>query len=118
MIRVGEEGLALLGDDTESVEAALMNETIAIAYGQLGNPEKWQEITRDAPLLQRLPYCEELRWPYANVAMTMSGDEKNLEETRKWLDLLEQKGREHHDLKAVAEACHQRADLILAPCGD
>jgi predicted ATPase len=55
-MRIGMEGLALLGDDTESVEAALMNHTISKGYFGQGRLEEAVAITlRTAHAFTRLP---------------------------------------------------------------
>ena len=43
MIRLGEEGSTLLGEDTNSIEAALMNDIVAVACRDKGQREKARE---------------------------------------------------------------------------
>ena len=116
-IRIGEEGLALLGDDTESVEAALMNQTIAIGHLVEGNWEKFREFTyRTAQFIQRLPYSEELRPAYDHIVVAYR-DDKNVEEATKWLQALERKAEQQHDLRALGEV-HLYTASILSARGD
>jgi tetratricopeptide (TPR) repeat protein len=118
VISVGEEGLALLGDDTESVEAGMMNAHLAGGYGHKGDRSRSREfLLRNAQFLRRLSYSEELDWAYANVA-EMHASEKNLEEAMNWLQALERAARQHHDLKAVAQMHCDMGGSILAPSGD
>jgi class 3 adenylate cyclase len=115
-ICVGEEGLALLGEDTESVEAALMNATAALGYLYRGDPKKWREFAlQNARFLQRLPYSEELRPPYCYIVWVYK-DEKNPDEAMKWLQLLEEQTQHHHDLRGLA-AAHIVAGQLFSSTG-
>ena len=117
-IRVGEQGLALLGDDTESVEAALMNQTLALGYEDSEEWEKYHQITyRTAAFLKRLPYSQELRAPYVHVQGICRAD-KNVEQALAWIQELKQRATRHHDLLALLEVslhmgihCYQVGDL-------
>jgi predicted ATPase len=116
-IGIGEEGLALLGDDTESTEAALMNQTIAIAFFVEGNGEKFREYTyKTAQFIQNLPYSPELRPAYAHIIIAHRG-EKNIDEAMKWIQALERNAEQHHDLRASAEA-HLYTAGTMIECGD
>src|SRR5262249_44812646 len=115
MIGPAEEALALLGEDTESVEAALMNNLVAMGCFQLGNGERgWEFIRRNRRFLQRLPYSEELRAPYYAV-LWLYEVEDNVEGTMKWLQVWEQKARQHHDLRALGDVYSAMAVEVLAP---
>jgi class 3 adenylate cyclase/tetratricopeptide (TPR) repeat protein len=114
LIRIGEEGLALLGEDTRSVEAALMNHTAAVGYGKR-RPEKQRELNcRNAQFLLDLPYSEELRSVFYTVAATYSHSDRNAEEALKWLEVFELRAEQHHDLRALADVDFFRGDLLLA----
>jgi predicted ATPase/DNA-binding SARP family transcriptional activator len=98
---IGEEGLALLGDDTESIEAALMNQTIAFA---VKNMEMYLKFTfRTAQFIQRFPYIEELRPAYDHVILAYAYT-KNVDEAVRWAHILEEKAAVRHDLRGSAEA--------------
>lgn len=115
MIRVGEEGLTLLGDDTESLAAALMNDTVAMGHADSprGDPEKWRAFTsRNARFIDRLPYSEELRGPYTHIHHLYQYD-RNLGEAVRWIDLLERKATDHHDLVALGEVNRFASDLAV-----
>jgi adenylate cyclase len=118
MIRLGEEGLALLGEDTQSVEAALMNATVGEGHLHQGNEVKWREFTlRPVRSLDELPYSEELRPVYLHIVDVYAHLEKNVEEAMKWLRALEKKAEAHQDLRALGEA-HSYAAMLLASEGD
>jgi tetratricopeptide (TPR) repeat protein len=117
LIRTGEEGLALLGDDTESTEAALMNQNMAMGHWARGNWERHRELTyRTARFIQRLPYSEELRPAHSHIVITYLGD-KDVEEAMKWVLIHEGKAIPHHDLRALWEA-RWTAGVILLLRGD
>jgi len=119
MMRVGEEGRALLGEDAESVEAALMNMTIAIADFMRGGREKWQRFTsRNAAFLERLPYSEELRPAYLRLVILAAADHMDLAEATRWCEALARKAEQHHDLRALAGAIQYKAWNIRGPSGD
>jgi tetratricopeptide (TPR) repeat protein/regulation of enolase protein 1 (concanavalin A-like superfamily) len=120
MIHLGEEGLALLGDDTESVEAALMNQIIAVGYGSKGDRERSRDFNyRNAQFIQRLPYSEgpRLRMPYICIAWMYKCD-KNVEEAMRWFQALEQRAQQHHDLRALGLMHEYIGQSILADIGD
>jgi len=116
--KIGEEGLALLGDDIGSVEAALMNQRIAGGYRMTGNRDKHREFMyRTVQFIERLPYSEELRSAYNSIVI-MYADDKNLDEAMKWLKSLEQKAIQHHDLRGLGDVLNSTGFFILSPSGD
>ena len=116
MMRIGEEGLALLGDDTESVEVALMNQVIV--GSEYENSKRLQELThRTAGFLQRLPYVEELRAAHLHIMLVSAYYDKNVAAAIKWQKVLERKAEQTHDLVALQEM-HAWAGRILAAQGD
>jgi class 3 adenylate cyclase len=119
MMRVGEEGRALLGEDAESIEAALMNMTIAIADYQRGGGEKWRRFTsRNAAFLERLPYSEELRPVYLHLVILSAEDHMDMAEATRWSEALARRAEQHHDLRALASAIQFKAWHIRGPSGD
>ena len=65
-IQIGEEGLDIIGKDTRSTEAALMNLTIAAGYGKKGDLDKWKKYTYyNTVFVNQLSYLEEFRLVYA-----------------------------------------------------
>src|SRR5262249_1677446 len=74
---------------------------------------------RNAPFLLHLPYSEELRWAYANIAEVYFFDqEKDIEKPMKWLRALEQMARQHHDARALGEVHYRMGLNILEARGD
>ncbi|MFN2230664.1 MAG: AAA family ATPase [Anaerolineae bacterium] len=117
-IRIGEEGLALLGDESESVEAILMNGLVGSGHFNKGNFEKCQECnSRTAKFIRRLPYVEELRTGYLHIAVSKVLLDKNPTEAMAWLQILERQAGPHHDLRALGEV-HGWAGRILEARGD
>jgi DNA-binding SARP family transcriptional activator/predicted ATPase len=114
ILRVGQEGLALLGDDVESVEAALMYDTIALGHFSAGAFADWRKhLKRAAEFLQALPYTEELRAAYVHLANLHYFD-KDVWGALGWLEALEGRATRHQDLRALGSAQFYRAaGLIL-----
>ncbi|MGI8916515.1 MAG: ATP-binding protein, partial [Chloroflexota bacterium] len=103
-IALGEAGLALVGADAQSVEAAIMNAMLAFSYQNQGNIDKWNELcARNAAFLQRLPYSEPLRACYAHIIQFYSG-RKDLAEAERWVRTLEQLAEREHDRRALGGA--------------
>jgi adenylate cyclase len=113
MLRVSEEGLALLGTDTQSAEAALLNTMIAFALSRLGRRKEEREfLLRNAEFLLDLPYSsEEMQGPYTGLAEVYYFHERNLEEAMRWLHALERRAQEHHDLRGLATVHHTGGDF-------
>jgi tetratricopeptide (TPR) repeat protein len=113
--RVEEEALALLGEDKESVEAALVNLMIGMHVGW--GSQRWRELTRRTiRFIRRLPYSEILRSPYIHVRGLYT-DTRNVTEAIKWNRILEEKATAHHDLRALADVRESTA-LSLRDRGD
>ena len=104
MIRLGEEGLTLLGDEvSSSEEVALMNQLIAQGHNLKGNRKKCRELDyRTAEFIEQLPFTEELSTIYKDIFYCCKED-KNLKGAMRWLKALEGEARKHHDMKALAE---------------
>jgi DNA-binding SARP family transcriptional activator/predicted Ser/Thr protein kinase len=116
-ILLGEEGLALLGDDVESVEAVLMIHAIAVAHWDKGNLAGFRELCyRTAQLIERLPYSPSLGPAYVHIVGAYMYD-KNVEEALKWAQTLEERATAHRDLRALGEA-HGHAGNLLAWTGN
>ena len=73
VIHTGQEGIALLGEDIESTEGAMLNGQIARGYGGLGDMRKRVEIVSDtAQFIQHVAYIEELRPTYTLLVSTIA----------------------------------------------
>ncbi len=115
--QAGEAALALLGEDDESVERALINATTALAYYELeGQRGRWRELAlQTATFLERLPYVEGMGQVY-QVIFDVQLRGRNPTEAVRWLHILEQKALAACDLDAQAIAEH-RMGRILASDG-
>lgn len=123
-IEMAQEGLTLLAQDADAAEApqstetALMNQEVAVGYLSLGDAARFREYTRrTAAFLLRLPYSQELRPAYDHVARMYAYEEKDLPEAKRWLDALESKANQYHDLRALGDV-HYSAAGILRQSGD
>jgi predicted ATPase/class 3 adenylate cyclase/regulation of enolase protein 1 (concanavalin A-like superfamily) len=110
-IRIGREGLALLGDDLESVEGALMNQTLAMGLRAIGEYGEFLALTRrTAALIERVPHVKELRPAYRHVA-DMYVMEKEVEKAIAWQQVFEERAIADHDTRSLLEAQMLAAEL-------
>jgi len=117
-IRIGEEGLDLLGEDARSVEAALILQTLAGAYWMKRDLDAFQELaSRMAQFLEGLPYEPGLRPAYLSVMDLYRHFKRDLAEATRWRRALERNAKQHHDLTALATA-HSYAARFCAAQGD
>jgi len=121
-VHLGEAGLALLSEEEgSSVEAALMNQTIAIGYLGRGDERHFHELTgRTARFIRQLPYSEELRPAYVHVVLSLY-NRQEVDQAAHWLEALETLAERNHDLLALSEVydyhwgyAFQRGDLRQA----
>jgi tetratricopeptide (TPR) repeat protein len=118
--RIGEEALAILGDDNRSIEAALINDHIGVGHqhGKKNDNEKFRKfISRNLQFIQDLPYSSDLINAYIDI-IRMYWMDKNIEEAAKWASILERLGQEHNDLNALATAHSMMGAPILQAMGD
>jgi len=112
-IRYGEMGLEILGDDTECLEAALMNAEIAIGNACIGNYGEYREYThKNMAFIKKLEYSVELRPPYVHIVEVVAGHDRDLEAAWEWSKELETRAGKHHDLRGVASAWMFRGDIL------
>jgi tetratricopeptide (TPR) repeat protein len=115
MIRAGEAGMLLVGEATWSVEAALMNDLLAIGHGGKGAGDRSREfLSRNAEFLKELPYVDELAGSYHHQARFCVWYQKNLDRGREWIQLHEQAAQERHDLRGMAVARSSWAHFLFA----
>lgn len=103
-MRIAQEGLALLEDAQDTVEAAMLTSVIAWGHHIAGNYAAMHEWTmRSTSFLQNLPYTEELRAMYGAVQYVyiMNGEP---EQARKWREVYLAQARSHYDLRGWGEA--------------
>jgi tetratricopeptide (TPR) repeat protein/regulation of enolase protein 1 (concanavalin A-like superfamily) len=118
MIRYGKMGLEILGDDTECLEAALMNSRVAVGNLLKGNHEIWGEYThRNMEFIKKPEYSVQLRSPYTHIIMVAYGQDRDLETAWEWAIALENLAEQHHDLRGLASAWMYQGH-ILANRGD
>jgi predicted ATPase len=116
-IRVGEEGLALLGKEHESIEAVLILDTIATGYHNIGNRERARDLWyRAAAFVEHLPYVEELGTIY-QVIFSLYLWNKQVDEAMRWLHVLETKIAADPDERAQG-IIHKQKEAVLAGKGD
>jgi DNA-binding SARP family transcriptional activator len=114
---VGEEGLALLGEDTASIEAVLLLDTIATGYDYTGSRVRAREFwRRAAALAENLPYADELGTIYSFVFSLYLRD-KQVDQATRWLRTLEAKIASDPNERAQG-IVHQRMEELLARQGD
>jgi DNA-binding SARP family transcriptional activator len=112
LAKLGEDGLALLGEDVESLEGAVMNQLAAVAYERQERQAEFLEYQlRNAKLLHKLPYIEELRPAFFGVVKVFSY-QRRLDEAEWWLQLFEERVRTRHDVRGLAEVYLVRAISI------
>lgn len=111
---VGEEGLAYLGRDTDSVEAILISGTTALAYHNLERDrERFRELVQHVSVsLEHLSYVRELGPVYERI-FDLHLRSKNPQEALRWLDILEHKAMLVHDLEALAIVHHQMGRALF-----
>ncbi|MCB0213767.1 MAG: AAA family ATPase, partial [Anaerolineae bacterium] len=102
--QLGYKGLALLtGEETASVEAALMNQLIAMSRLRQGYEDEFHLLTaKTALFIQNLPYREELRPAYFHIGISLY-NQKRLTEAVNWLQTVWDWAEQHNDLATLAE---------------
>jgi len=118
VVRYGEMGLELLGDDTESAAAAQMNCMIALGAEYAGNHEKAMEYNcRNISFVNRLDYSMELAGVYNFIIGGVLGYDKNPAGAWKWTEELERRAKEYNELEGLSVVWRFRS-LILQEKGD
>ncbi len=101
MIRIGKQGLALLGKERASVEVALMNLSIARGFRNMRENRQYLEyVKRNSEFIKRLPYSADLLWPLINIAHSQL-DLKNPDQAMSWFLYTEEQAIKHQDLNAL-----------------
>jgi class 3 adenylate cyclase/CheY-like chemotaxis protein len=115
VIDYGEMGLEILGDDTECLEAALMNSAIAMGDLNKGNTEKWREYTRkNMAFIKKLPYSVELRPPYGHIVDVVALEDGDVESALEWAKELEARSVQHNDLRGMASVWLHKGDVLVS----
>jgi len=115
VIRYGEMGLEILGDDTKCMEAALMNAKVAVGniYGK-GNIVKWREYThKNMTFIKKLEYSVELRPPYTHIIFLVADQDGDLEVAWEWTKELEMRAQRHNDLRGLASGWMNQGKILI-----
>ncbi|MCB0171385.1 MAG: AAA family ATPase [Anaerolineae bacterium] len=101
---LGLKGLALLtAEETESVEAALMNQLIAMSRIRQGDMHEFHTWTaQTARFIRNLPYREELRPAYFHIGISLYY-QKRLTEAAHWLQTVGAWAKQFNDHGSLAE---------------
>ncbi len=112
-VHLGEEGLYYLGENNHNIEAALMNQLVAVGCSQLGDHQKFIQFTqRTAGFIQELAYSEELRPAYDHIIVLYAFTLKDLEGAQRWLDTFQELAENNHDLRALGEVNSLKATIL------
>ncbi|HSH05997.1 MAG TPA: AAA family ATPase [Anaerolineae bacterium] len=106
---LGHKGLALLSaEDSESVEAALVYQLLAMSAFSQGDIEEFHRWTaQTAKFIEELPYLEELRPAYFHIAISHY-HRKRPDKARRWLQTVEAWAEQHNDQSTLAEIYETR----------
>ena len=121
MVRVGEEGLAFLGDKLSSQEASVVDVVVISGYRHFH--EKSEKMRREfanrySPLIPSWPYLEELRPVYGMTANILAYNEKNVEEAEKLLQFAQGKAQENYDFRLLGDVYQHLGLSTLVVKGD
>ncbi|MFN2231906.1 MAG: BTAD domain-containing putative transcriptional regulator [Anaerolineae bacterium] len=112
-VDAGKEALSLLGQDEESLEAALANQNVAIGSVTMGDWDTFRQYTlRTARFIERLPYSEELLSAHGHVGRLYVGD-KDVESAAAWFSTFWRRAAEAHDQRGLAAARGFQANLLM-----
>ena len=100
---IADEALALLVPGEETLEAVLVNQTVATARLGKGDRDGFADYSqRSAQFLQKLEYSELLRPAYTHI-VSVYLEQRNTDTALRWLEILEEKALAIQDLRALAE---------------
>jgi predicted ATPase/class 3 adenylate cyclase/regulation of enolase protein 1 (concanavalin A-like superfamily) len=111
-VRLAEAGQALLDDERESVEAALLNQHLAVCKGNKDDWDGWRELMyRNAAFVRDLPFTDELSPVYSDIAATYAMDRK-VDEALKWLRIQENLATQQSNLMALYGTKHRLGEVL------
>jgi tetratricopeptide (TPR) repeat protein/regulation of enolase protein 1 (concanavalin A-like superfamily) len=116
--RLGEEGLALLTDDTECLEYLMAGFLVNYAAWEQGEPERFYRFLRqNEQFVMGLPYSGEKMelLTYASLFQVYYGA---IEKARKLIDYVEGQAREHNDLRETAVNLTNKARSLHKKIGN
>jgi len=116
-IRYGEMGLDILGNDTECLESALMNCSIAAASIRKGNFPKFSEyVRRNMAFIKKVPYSIDLVRPYAQIIMSLLSTvyiNADPDSAWEWAKELERQSKEHSHLTGIVQAWFSQCLILM-----
>ncbi|MCE7985225.1 MAG: hypothetical protein DYG89_28975 [Caldilinea sp. CFX5] len=105
-LTIAETGLARLGADRASTEAAMLYGVIGWAYDLLGDLTGFRKtVAQVVGFLEQAPYTEELRPTYGLVTMAYFRD-KDLSNALAWVENAQRKALHYQDLRWYGEAVY------------
>jgi len=105
-------GLEILGDDTECVEAALMNCIFAMGAAKADTEVSKEYTHRNMTFIRALPYTVELGASYLNIVSQLLWN-REPESAWEWAEELETCARKHNDLKGLLVAWLAKAWVVV-----
>ena len=109
-----EKSLALIGNNEESLHAAVAYRLSAWVYARKGDKTKWKELVfRIKGFVLKLPQSSALCDYYKSIARVYQY-EKNAVEAAKWLEIAERTARVDNDLATLAGSLLIKGDLLAA----
>jgi len=113
VIQCGERGLAILGDDTECPQAAMMNSRIAVGHRQQGNYKKYVEYTtRNMVLVDSLPYSQKIHGIYDEIVEFVAVIKGDLGGATEWLRKWRERCQQHGNLVELAHVSWKQAEIL------
>ena len=113
-IRYGEMGLEILRDDTECLESALMNFSIAAGSFRKGNFEKAREYTRkNMAFIKKIPYSVELAHPYTHIVRILIWPDADPDLAWEWAKELERQSKDHNHLTGIVESWNLQSGILM-----
>lgn len=105
LIQTCEAGLAVLGDDQQCWEAAILIGNMADGYNKKGGRARFRTLmTQISAFLPRAPCTTGIIFATYGHLVTLSLDHKDLAEARLWWQLIEQGLRANNDLSPLSWA--------------
>jgi tetratricopeptide (TPR) repeat protein len=118
LVQSGEEGLALLGADTECTEAGLLNVNMGHGYRLQGHADEgWACYRRNVRLLKKLPYSPSLAVIIHPTIPTLLYD-KDLTQAQEVLQAVDSVAQQHREDRLLVGAAQSAHSFILFVTGD
>ena len=114
MLSYAKMGLEELGNDTECLEAVLMNDRMALWYEDfMYDKERLKEnIDKNKAIIKNLPYSPELRPPY-NRIIYFAIYYNDFDSAYEWAKELEKHAIQYNDIRGIAESWCYQGDILI-----